>query len=116
MSFRTKHTIKPAKRAGRFEQGVWVEGASGSPFEIMASVQPARRIDYDRMELRENGSVINRMVRIYTDSNLKQAGNDGSAISDGDMLLYDGCEFLIRDKSIWQSGVISHYRYLAVMV
>lgn len=116
MSFRAKHTIKPANREGSFVQGVWVAGEEGQPFEIMASVQPASRADYDRMKLQPNGAVINRMVRMYTEANLKQAGNDGGTISDGDVLLYDECEFLILDKSSWQSGVISHYRYLAAKV
>lgn len=116
MTFRKKVTIRPAKQGGQFVDGVWQDGVAEQPFEILASVQPASSGDYDRMMQRADGARIERMVRIYTDADLKQSGNDEAASSDGDVLLFDGCEFLIRDKSEWQSGIISHYRYLAVKI
>ncbi|QLB23323.1 hypothetical protein [Phocoenobacter skyensis] len=116
MTFRKKYVVKKAKKNGSFVDGVWQDIASEEKIEVMASVQPATQSDYDAMELRSDGAVVERAIRIYTRENLKQAGNDGSNSADGDVLIYDDCEFLIRDKSSWQSGIIPHYRYLAVKI
>lgn len=110
MSFRTPQTIVP-RLPGDYVNGKWQDGDYGEPFTVMASVQPSRSGDYDQMRAEQPGRRISRMVRIYTDVRLTVAGEDDT---NGDSLDWFGDRYLIIAVSPHQSGVIPHYRYLAV--
>ena len=110
--FRKQQTIIP-RAPGQYVKGEWVDGADGTPITIRASVQPASSGDYDQMQAEQPGRRVERMVRIYTDARLAVAG-EGS--TNGDFLSWMGERYLVVAVSPWQSGVISHYRYLAAKV
>jgi hypothetical protein len=115
-SFRTPQTIV-RRLPGGYVDGRWVDGADDpNPVTILASVQPARQVDYDQMMPMREGRRIEALVRIYTDAVLKVAGADNS---NGDRLVWPYAprpgEYLVIDVSPWQSHVIPHYRYLAAL-
>ncbi|WP_454691132.1 hypothetical protein [Achromobacter aloeverae] len=113
--FRRPVDVKP-RAEGQYVQGRWVEGADVAPITILASVQPATVGDYDRLQPLPEGRRIRAAVRIYTDVLLNVAGADWR---NGDRLIWGASpfagEYLIVAVSPWQSGVISHYRYIAVL-
>lgn len=115
-SFRTPQVIV-RRGPGAWVEGRWIDGADDpAPLTILASIQPAKLIDYDAMRPLREGRRIEAMVRIYTDSVLNVAGaND----SNGDRLRWPYAprpgEYLVIDVSPWQSNVISHFRYLAAL-
>jgi len=115
MGFRTRQTIRP-RAAGAYVGGRWVDGPAAEPVTILASVQPASAGDYDRMQTMAEGRRIRAMVRIYTAAQLNVAGQDWR---NGDRLVWERAphpgEYLVVAVSAWQSGVIPHYRYLAVL-
>jgi head-tail adaptor len=111
-SFRKPQTII-RKTPGKYVDGVWHEGAEAPLPGVTASVQPAKKEDYDMMEAWPEGRRVEAMVRIYTSTELKVAGADNS---NGDILEWRGSRYLIRDISPWQSDVINHFRYLAVRI
>ncbi|MDP8078338.1 hypothetical protein [Phocoenobacter skyensis] len=114
-TFRKKYTIKTADTGGFFVDGEWVEGDSSEEFEILATVQPATQNDYIELSQRVDGGVVSGVVRIYTDKSLKPAGNDlEDNTARGDVLIFNNSEYEIYAKASWQSGIISHYKYLAV--
>lgn len=102
--------------AGQWVAGRWIDGADGPPHTIMASVQPAALSDYDTMQALPEGRRVEAMVRVYTDAVLAVAG---AADTNGDRIVWPHGprpgNYLVRAVSPWQSGVISHYRYLAVL-
>lgn len=101
---------------GQWVDGRWVAGGDEAPITIMASVQPATLSDYDTLQALPEGRRVEAMVRIYTDAVLNVAGADGT---NGDRVVWPHGprpgKYLVRAVSPWQSGVISHYRYLAVL-
>ncbi|CAP41317.1 hypothetical protein [Bordetella petrii] len=115
MGFRRPQTIRPRAEGG-YVKGRWVEGADAAPYTIQASVQPARLSDHDVLQPNPEGRRITAAVRIYTTAVLNVAGQDDQ---NGDRLVWDRAphpgEYLVVAVSPWQSGVISHYRYLAVL-
>lgn len=115
-SFRSPQTLI-RRGPGAWVAGRWVEGVDDpTPLILLASVQPARQIDYDQMAALHEGRRIEAMVRIYTDAVLNVAGADDS---NGDRLVWPYAprpgEYLVIDVSPWQSRVISHYRYWAAL-
>lgn len=103
--------------AGQWVAGRWIEGADGPLDTIMASVQPATLSeDYDTLQALPEGRRVEAMVRVYTDAVLAVAG---AADTNGDRIVWPHGprpgNYLVRAVSPWQSGVISHYRYLAVL-
>ena len=102
--------------AGQWVAGRWIDGADGPPHTIMASVQPATLSDYDTLQALPEGRRVEAMVRVYTDAVLAVAG---AADTNGDRIVWPHGprpgNYLVRAASPWQSGVISHYRYLAVL-
>lgn len=102
--------------AGQWVAGRWIDGADGPPHTIMASVQPATLSDYDTLQALPEGRRVEAMVRVYTDAVLAVAG---ATDTNGDRIVWPHGprpgNYLVRAVSPWQSGVISHYRYLAVL-
>lgn len=95
---------------------LWVDGSDAEEITIIASVQPASSADYDQMQPLLEGLRIEAMVRIYTGAVLKVAGKDGNG---GDLLVWPQGQhsrnYLIVACSPWQSGLLNHYRYHAVL-
>lgn len=116
MSFRRPHTIR-TRLPGHRERGHWVEGAPGPDKTIQASVQPAKAGDYDQLQAHPEGRRVRAAVRIYTGAELVIAGEDWT---NGDRLVWGvgplAGEYLLVGVSPWQSGVIPHFRYLAVLL
>ena len=114
-SFRKPTQIR-RRAAGQWVEGRWVDGADEGIETILASVQPMRLVDFDHLQALMEGRRIEAAVRIYTTEVLNVAGaNDRN----GDRLIWPfaprPCEYLVVAVSPWQSGVISHYRYHAVL-
>ena len=110
MNFRKPQSIK-RNGDGSYINGRWVEGVE-SELTILASVQPARKVDYDMLENQKSGMKLKGAVRIYTADTLNVAGDD---MADGDVLVWLGKNYRIVGVSEWQSGVISHNRYYGVL-
>ncbi|MGB3432389.1 hypothetical protein [Achromobacter sp.] len=116
MSFRRPHVVR-TRLPGRHERGHWVDGASGPDKPILASVQPAKAGDYDQLQVHPEGRRVRAAVRIYTSADLVVAGQDWT---NGDCLVWGvgplAGEYQLVAVSPWQSGVIPHFRYLAVLL
>lgn len=116
MSFRRPQIIIPRAEGG-YVDGRWLEGAPAAPHPISASVQPASAGDYQQLEAENSGRRIRAAVRIYTNATLNVAGQDWR---NGDRLVWDKApmpgEYMLVGVSPWQSAVIPHYRYLAVLL
>ncbi len=112
-SFRKPQTIIRKTPGGYDGDGIWHEGTEGPLPDVTASVQPAKKEDYDHMEALPEGRRVEAMVRIYSSTELKVAGSDNS---NGDILEWRGGRYLVRAISPWQSDVINHFRYLAVRI
>lgn len=90
--------------------GVWVDGPE-TPGTILASVQPATLSDYDKMQNQIGGKRIERMVRIYTNTRLNVAGENGT---NGDILIWEGSRYIVSAVSPWRTTPLRHYRYWAI--
>lgn len=116
MSFRRPQVIRK-RLPGQYVRGHWQEGAPAPEVTIQASVQPAKAGDYDQLQVHPEGRRVRAAVRIYTSADLVVAGQDWT---NGDRLVWgvgpQAGEYLLVGVSPWQSGVIPHYRYLAVLL
>ncbi|WP_238911977.1 hypothetical protein [Achromobacter xylosoxidans] len=116
MSFRKPHVIR-GQLPGRRQRGRWIEGEPIPDRTISASVQPAKVGDYEQLQATPEGRRIRAAVRIYTSDLLSVAGQDWTG---GDRLVWGAGplagEYLLVGVAPWQSGVIPHYRYLAVLL
>jgi hypothetical protein len=112
-SFRRPQTIR-TRQVGYRQRGHWEPGPDRT---IQASVQPAKAADYDQLEANPEGRRIRAAVRIYSSEVLNVAGQDWT---NGDRLVWGAGptagEYLVVGVAPWQSGVISHFRYLAVLL
>lgn len=117
MGLRYPVTIR-RRAPGSYVAGRWVPGAVGGPETIMATVQPARLVDYDEMQPLPEGRRVESLVRVYTVTALEVAGEDPG--SSGDLLEWpDGLrtgQYVFMARSPWQSRIIPHYRYLAALI
>jgi len=106
------------RAAGAYVSGRWVAGTAGAPETILATVQPARLVDYDELEPLPEGRRVEALVRVYTAEPLEIAGEDPG--SSGDLLEWpDGLRtgrYVFMARSPWQSRIIPHYRYLAALI
>lgn len=105
----TQHVLFRAP--GEHAKGRWVDGAE-TPGTIQASVQPAKKVDYDLMQAQLDGRRIAAAVRIYTDTRLNVAGENAS---NGDVLLWEGKRYTVAGVAPWRTTILAHYRYLAIM-
>ncbi|WP_313378002.1 hypothetical protein [Achromobacter insolitus] len=116
MSFRKPHVIR-TRAPGQYVRGRWEDGAPGADVPILASVQPAKPGDYDLLQAHPEGRRVHAAVRIYTNAVLNVAGQDWR---NGDRLVWGAGplagEYLLVGVAPWQSGVIPHFRYLAVLL
>lgn len=98
---------------GAWVDGRWVDGAEVVT-TVRASIQPAKKVDYDQLQALLEGRRVEAAVRIYTRIELKVAGADAT---NGDVVVYQGRRYLLTAASNWQMGMgggVDHYRYLAV--
>jgi hypothetical protein len=118
MSLRRPIQIRRRLAPGARVEGRWVPGPLGSPVMIMASVQPAQTGDYDMLEPLLEGRQVEAVVRVYTDEALTIAAKDSTA--SGDVLDWPAGQharpYVFMACSPWQSGIISHFRYLAALM
>ncbi|WP_254595196.1 hypothetical protein [Achromobacter pulmonis] len=80
-------------------------------------MQPAKAADYEQLQANPEGRRVRAAVRVYTTAQLAVAGQDWTG---GDRLVWDAApmagEYLLVGVAPWQSGVIPHFRYLAVLL
>lgn len=120
-SFRKPFTVMRAG-TGAFVNGIWTP-QSEAAVTIQATIQPAILTDYDRIQSAFAGERLGRVIRIYTSEVLNVADPRANANGAGvvaDVIIYQlapdvgSGRFRVIDVSTWQSGVLPHYRYLAV--
>ncbi len=103
---------------GTYTGGVWSSGAL-SQMAIMATIQPAKLTDYDQMQAEHGGQRLERMIRVYSDTELRIAdprSASGSTLQAGDVVLYTPGRYRVVGQAIWVGGMtLDHYRYLAVL-
>ena len=104
----TQHVL--IRAPGGYVAGRWMNGAE-TPATISASVQPAKKPDYDLLESQFDGRRITKAVRIYTATKLNAAGEDAR---NGDILLWEGDRYVIAGIAPWRTTLLAHYRYLAI--
>ena len=97
--------------AGAYVDGVWTAGARGI-FTTLASCQPIV-VGQDLKAVPE-GRHISDFIKIYTSSPLLIA-KDGQNIQ-SDIIVHEGEGFEVVSAFSNQSGVINHYKYIAVKV
>lgn len=100
------------RAAGEWVDGRWVEGQE-TESTVQASIQPAKKEDYDQLQAMAEGRRVESAVRVYARSRLKVAGDSAS---NGDLVVYNGARYLVTAGSDWNMGMrgVNHYRYLAV--
>ncbi|MDT3454630.1 hypothetical protein ROV80_05145 [Stenotrophomonas pavanii] len=97
---------------GAYIDGRWQDGQE-TQTEFRASIQPAKKEDYDQLQALAEGRRVESAVRIYTRAQLAVAGDTDS---NGDIVIYRGDRYLVTAGSDWNMGMrgVNHYRYLAV--
>lgn len=110
MGFRSPQTVL-REAAGAYVAGVWTPGAR-SVVSTMASVQPVK-MGQDLQALPE-GRHASDYKKLYTADRLQVAA-DGEGVQP-DIIVHGGYGYELVDIDEAQSGVISHYRYLAAKV
>jgi len=97
---------------GAYIDGRWQDGQE-TQTEFRASIQPAKKEDYDQLQALAEGRRVESAVRIYTRAQLAVAGDIDS---NGDIVIYRGDRYLVTAGSDWNMGMrgVNHYRYLAV--
>ncbi len=97
---------------GAYVDGRWQDGQE-TQIDLRASIQPAKKEDYDQLQALAEGRRVESAVRIYTRTQLAVAGDTGS---NGDIVIYRGDRYLVTAGSDWNMGMrgVNHYRYLAV--
>ena len=108
MSFRTSKLVL-RQATGGYVDGVWI-GGSRSVLTTVASCQPAST-KQDLLALPE-GRQHSDLIKIYSDDRL-QIAEEGLGLQP-DCVVFDGVAFEIVSYFAHQSGVINHYKYMAV--
>ena len=108
MSFRTIKTYL-TESAGTYSAGLWVPGARSSG-TIYASVQPV--VQGQDMQALPEGRRWSDFVKVYTDSRLKVV-EDGEGVQP-DFVVHEGWGYELVSLFANRSGVINHYKYIAV--
>ena len=97
-------------RHGGYTDGVWSE-CDGIERSFMASVQPISSSECERVSAALEGRRVVSGIRIYTATELPlpDEGVDHHAV-----VFFMGKKYLVVFKGLWQSGVISHFKYTAI--
>ena len=119
-SFRKPFAVMRAG-SGDYVSGIWTPNPE-TTVTISATIQPASLTDYDQLQAELGGERFKRVIRIYTDAELNVADPRADASGRGsiaDVVLYPYSpnagpgRYRIVSVAAWQSGVLSHYKYLA---
>lgn len=104
--------LRITRAPGQYVDGDWQDGEETED-TIRASIQPAKKEDYDQLQALAEGRRVESAVRIYTRIQLAVAGE---SYSNGDLVIYRGNRYLVTAGSDWNMGMrgVNHYRYLAV--
>lgn len=104
--------LRLTRTPGAYVDGRWVEGAEVET-TFRASIQPAKKDDYDQLQALAEGRRVESAVRVYTRTALAVAGE---APGNGDLVVHRGDRYLVTAGSDWNVGMrgVNHYRYLAV--
>jgi hypothetical protein len=108
--FRKPFTILK-ETPGSYVLGLWVPGAKVVQ-KVQSSVQPIT-MGQD-MDVLPEGRHMSDFVKFYTDTKLTTTA-DGEG-TQPDIIVFDGYGFEIISQYKNQSGVISHYKYIASKV
>lgn len=100
------------------EDGYIVQGES-STFNVLASIQPLTTDEKSQyVQPNADGEYTRNAVKIYTTEWLnvsKQADIDSDGV-DSDFIMFEGNPYKLVMRASWQSGLINHYKYVAVEV
>lgn len=110
MSFRQVRTVLK-EGIGSYVNGLWVAGTR-TVGTISASVQPTK---LSELKQYPEGRLEDVFVKIYTGTEL-QASEDAGNSTQGyqpDMIEWRGWCYEIVTKAEYQSGVVSHFKYIA---
>lgn len=93
--------------AGTYDsEGKYIEGADGT-INFTASVQPATTRE---MELLPEGRRTKSMFKLYSDTKLLTATEDGG--TNADIVDIEGEEYEVLSVASWQNRVRSHYKII----
>lgn len=103
------------KANGAYVSGTWVESLE-PVVGVTGNVQPATLRDYTfYQESVQTAARQDRLIRIYSETDLNVVDQKATPPVVGDIISYDNALYRLIRKAPWQSGVFSHYRYLAVL-
>jgi len=108
MSFRLPKTVL-RESAGSYVNGTWVAGAR-STLTTYASCQPV--VMGRDMQALPEGRRLSDCIKVYTDDKLQMTA-EGDGIQP-DCIVHGEFAYELVDCSSNQSGVINHYKYIAV--
>ena len=108
MSFRAFKTYL-TESPGAYMNGVWLSGTR-SEGTIYASVQPA--MQGQDMQALPEGRRWSDFAKIYTDTRLNVV-EDGEGVQP-DFVVHEGWGYELVSLFAHRSGVINHYKYIAV--
>lgn len=98
---------------GYDENGYAVKSQWGEPETLLCNIQPVRSDRENALVLEVHGRTYNRVIVVYAEERLNVAGiND----ADGDIVRYNGVNYLICAEQTWDNPMfsIAHYRYIGL--
>lgn len=115
MSGMRRPVVVKRQAAGFYDaNGRWQEGTT-SQLTMMASVQPLK---VSEMQALPEGRRSSSAVKVYTDTLLLRAEEETAAApaQNPDIITWQSRTYEVVDCLIYQSGIIPHYKALAVEV
>ena len=114
MFFNKQVTVVRSLAGAYNEDGVWQDGQT-QELTILANVQPLNQREMEQYtSVLPGGNRTNLLVKIYTSEQLLLDSQMTGQIAD--VILWMGKRYKIAMQEQWQSGIISHYRYIGVEV
>lgn len=114
MFFNKQVTVVRSLAGAYDEDGVWQDGQT-QELTILANVQPLNTREMEQYtSVFAGGNRTIRLVKIYTSEQLMLDEQMTGQIAD--IILWMGKRYKVAMQEQWQSGIISHYRYIGVEV
>lgn len=114
MFFNKQVTVVRSSLGQYDEDGIWQDGKT-QELTILANVQPLNANETTQYtSVLPGGNRTNLLVKIYTSEQLKLDEQMTGQIAD--IILWLGKRYKIAMQEQWQSGIISHYRYIGAEV
>lgn len=104
--FRKTHTVQ--RITGQYVDGIW-ETTPGITFEILASRQPLKSIEWNSLLNEVQGTKLIEAYRIYTNTDLLTT-EDGAP----DRIIIDNKEFEVYKRDNWGNNLIRHNKYIVI--